>query len=46
MRTTWPKGVRLTACSWPAPPQRSHVAMGVPGSAPFPLHWAHTSTAS
>ena len=35
-RTTWPNGVRVTARSWPAPPQRSHVSIGVPGSAPLP----------
>ena len=39
-------GVRVTACSWPAPPQRSQVSIGVPGSAPLPWQCSQRSTAS
>ena len=37
LRTICPNAVRETACSWPAPPQREHVSIGVPGLAPLPL---------
>ena len=46
VRIIWPKGVRVTACSWPAPPQRAHVSIGVPGSAPLPWQCSQRSTAS
>ena len=36
VRTTCPKTVRDTACSWPVPPQRGQVSISVPGSAPLP----------
>jgi hypothetical protein len=36
VRTTCPNGVRVTACRRPVPPQREHVSIGVPGSAPLP----------
>ena len=36
VRTSWPKRVRETACSWPEPWQRAQVTIGVPGSAPLP----------
>ena len=46
VRTTCPNGVRDIACSRPAPPQRSHVLIGVPGSAPLPLQCSQRATAS
>ena len=45
-RTTWPKGDRDTACSTPAPAQRSQVTIGVPGSAPLPWQRSQVSMAS
>jgi CDP-glycerol glycerophosphotransferase len=45
-RMTWPNGVRWTARSCPAPWQRGHVSIGVPGSAPFPRQCSHTATTS
>jgi hypothetical protein len=45
-RTTWPNGERVTAWRIPEPPQRSHVSIGVPGSAPLPWQFSHGSTAS
>jgi hypothetical protein len=46
VRATWPNAVRLTACRMPLPAQRSHVVIGVPGSAPFPWQRSQRSTAS
>ena len=46
VRMTWPKGVRATAWRRPAPPQRSQVSIGVPGSAPLPWQCSQRSTAS
>ena len=46
VRTICPNGVRVTACSCPAPPQRSQVSIGVPGSAPLPWQCSQRSTAS
>ncbi len=46
VRIICPNGVRVTACSCPAPPQRSHVSIGVPGSAPLPWQCSQRSTAS
>ena len=45
-RTICPNGVRATWRSWPAPPQRSQVAIGVPGSAPLPWQCSQAPTAS
>ncbi len=45
-RTIWPKAVRVTWRSCPAPSQRSQVRIGVPGSAPLPLQCSQTPTAS
>ena len=45
-RTTCPNGVRETARSWPEPPQRSQVSIGVPGSAPLPWQRSQASTTS
>ena len=45
-RTTCPNGVRDTARSWPLPPQRSQVTIGVPGSAPFPWQRSQGAIAS
>ena len=38
--------VRVTWRSWPAPPQRSQVRIGVPGSAPLPWQCSQAPTAS
>ena len=46
VRTIWPSSVWLTLCSWPAPPQRSQVSIGVPGSAPLPWQRSQRSIAS
>jgi len=46
VRATWPKGVRLTACRMPLPPQRAQVLIGVPGSAPLPWQRSQRSTTS
>ncbi len=46
VRAIWPNGVRLTACRTPLPPQRSHVVIGVPGSAPLPRQRSQRSTTS
>jgi hypothetical protein len=46
VRTSWPKRVRATVCSWPVPWQREHVTIGVPGSAPLPLQCSHRTSAS
>ena len=45
-RTSCPNAVRVTARSWPDPPQRGHVSIGVPGSAPLPWQRGQVSTAS
>ena len=45
-RTICPNGVRVTWRSSPAPPQRSQVAIGVPGSAPLPWQCSQAPTAS
>jgi hypothetical protein len=45
-RTIWPKAVRDTARSCPAPPQRSQVSIGVPGSARLPWQRSQRVTAS
>jgi len=39
-------GVRTTRRSWPAPPQRSQVVIGVPGSAPLSWQCSQAPTAS
>ena len=45
-RTICPNAVRVTACRRPVPPQRSHVSIGVPGSARLPWQRSHGATAS
>ena len=45
-RTTCPNGVLATVRSWPAPPQREQVSIGVPGSAPLPRQCSHSATTS
>src|SRR3954462_227687 len=46
VRTSWPNAVRETARSWPAPPQRLQVSIGVPGSAALPWQRGQRSTTS
>ena len=45
-RTICPNGVRVTWRSSPAPPQRSQVVIGVPGSAPLPWQCSQAPTTS
>ena len=46
VRTSWPKAVRRTSRSSPAPPHVSQVRIGVPGSAPLPRQRSQVETAS